>query len=294
MFQEHSALVTGAQGQLGRAFQSVLPNAMYTSRLELDFSWDREKIIAALEELKPSIIIHTAAYTNVDGAQVDVSTALRINGMATAALVEYCRDRDIPLVYYSTDYVLHAQPLNGHTEDELPAPQSVYGMSKYIGELCVKTLGKGVVIRLSSVFGDGANFVRTMLKLSESMDVIPVVSDQVMRPTYAPDVARASAELLRLYWREGVWELPSVIHMQNSGALATWADYAKQIFFLVGKKTRVREITYDEYIASRPGKVTAPRPTNSLFDMSLLESLGCGLPNWTQSLDEYCKLLQSP
>ena len=282
-------LITGAHGQLGRAFQAIFPDAMFVSQFELDLVCEPKKIHCALQQLSPSAIIHTAAYTNVDAAQSDHATAMRVNGFSTGTLVEYCREHNIPIIYYSTDYVLDSCPSGGHVESEVPQPRSVYGISKYIGELCVNTYGRGTVIRLSSVFGDGTNFPLTMLKLSESHDVIPVVCDQVMRPTYASDVAQATHELLRHYWIQDEWLLPSVLHMQNSGSAVTWSDFAKQIFFQTKKKTRVQEITFEEYVTSRADKITAPRPQNSLFDMSLLESLGVPLRNWTEALHEFCE-----
>lgn len=280
-------LVTGATGQLGKAFHSLIPDAMFTSRLELDCSGELRNIITALQELKPTALIHTAAFTNVDGAESNPSGALRVNAYSTGALVEYCRMADIPIVYYSTDYVLNSQPTKGHTESEIPNPQSVYGISKYVGELYVGTYAKGTTIRLSGVFGDGTNFPATMLRLSESIDIIPVVSDQVMRPTYAPDAARATLQLLDQHWSGDEWRLPSIIHMQNSGPTESWAQYAQQIFFLAGKKTRVQGIALSDYVSNRLPKVTAQRPLNSMFDLALLESLGVTMPSWVESLKSF-------
>lgn len=288
MIDTSRILVTGANGQLGRAFRMVIPDAMFTSRLELDCSWESCKIIAVLEELKPAVIIHTAATTNVDAAESDPSLSLRVNAYSTGAMLEYCRAADIPIVYYSTDYVLNSTPpTKGHTEHEIPNPQSVYGISKYVGELYVGTYAKGIIIRLSSVFGEGHNFVNTILRLSESLNIIPVVSDQVMRPTYALDAAQATLQLLERHWGGDEWRLPPIVHMQNSGPIESWAQYAQQIFFLVGKKMRVREITFGQYCEDRTPKVTAPRPSNSVFDVALLEGLGVTMPNWVDSLTSF-------
>ncbi len=288
MIDTSRILVTGTSGQLGKAFRIVIPDALFTSRLELDCSWESCKIITALEELRPAAIVHTAAATNVDAAELHPSAALRVNAYSTGAIVEYCRTADIPLIYYSTDYVFNSKPqIKGHTEHEIPNPQSVYGVSKYVGELYVGTYAKGTVIRLSSIFGDGTNFVNTILQLSESLNIIPVVSDQVMRPTYAHDAARATLQLLERHWNGEEWRLPQIIHMQNSGPSESWAQYAQQILFLAGKKTRVREITFGQYRADRVPKVTAPRPSNSVFDVALLEGLGVTMPNWVDSLTSF-------
>ncbi len=293
MFDISSILITGAQGQLGRAFQKVMPEAMLTSRFELDFSWKEEKLVSALQDLRPCAIIHTAAYTNVDGAESEQGTALHVNGTATGILVEYCRRNNIPIVYYSTDYVFHSGS-DRRTEEEVPNPQSVYGISKYIGELHVKTYEKGTVIRISSVFGDGKNFPRTMLKLSESLKEISVVCDQIMRPTYAPDAAQATFQLLKRYWMNGEWKVPSLIHMQNSGPGVTWADFARHLFSAMGKRIRIREITFDEYVRSHAGKHIAPRPAYSLFDLTVLDSLHTPLRNWVDALHEFCQSFKSP
>ncbi|MEK7648723.1 MAG: NAD(P)-dependent oxidoreductase [Patescibacteria group bacterium] len=287
MIDTSRILITGASGQLGRAFSVLLGDAMFTSRLELDCSWDTCKIISALEVLQPAAILHTAAYTNVDGAESDPAMALRVNGYATGALVEYCRSTGIPIVYFSTDYVLNSKSIEGHTESEVPNPQSVYGVSKYVGELYVGTYSRGTTIRLSGVFGEGANFVNTLLRLSESLNIIPVVCDQVMRPTYAPDAVQATLQLLEQHWSNGEWRLPPIIHMQNSGPAESWAQYAQQIFFLAGKKTRVQEIMFEHYAKNRLPKKTAPRPSDSILDCTLLESLGVDMSNWTESLKSF-------
>lgn len=288
MYRDSKLLITGANGQLGRAFREIIPDALFASRAELDLEWHADAIIAALERFNPDAIIHTAAYTNVDEAQILPQKAAKINGMATGTLVEYCRMHGIPIVYYSTDYVFNSSPADGHREEETPQPLSVYGVSKYLGELSIGAYEKGIAIRLSGVFGDGANFVRAMLRLSKERDVVSVVSDQVMRPTYAPDAARATLDLLRHYRRDGKWSLPKIIHMQNSGIPVHWADYAKSIFFHTGTSTRVRRITFEEYAASRGDKPTAPRPSNSVFNMALLDSLGFPLRSWEEALAEYC------
>lgn len=287
MYRDNKLLITGAAGQLGRAFREVAPDAKFASRTEIDLNWDANAIIAVLERFNPSAIIHAAAYTNVDEAQIMPQRAAKVNGMATGTLVEYCRMHGIPIVYYSTDYVLNSNPSDGHAEDEVPQPRSAYAVSKYIGELFVGAYEKGTIIRLSGVFGEGANFVRAMLNLSELLDEIPVVADQIMRPTHASDAARATLELMKQYRSGGEWELPPILHMQNNGPEVSWADYAKQIFFLAKKKTRVREITFEEYAASRGDKPTAPRPSNSVFNMALLDSLGLPMRKWEEALDGY-------
>lgn len=294
MIEASRILVTGADGQLGRAFRKVIPEAMFATRIELDLTWNSCKLMAAVEEFKPSLILHAAAYTNVDGAQSDPTTALKVNGAATGILVECCRKHDVPIIYFSTEYVLNTNPDSGHLECERPNPQSIYGISKYIGELYMRTYGKGTVIRLNSLFGDGKNFPLTMLELAKSRDVISVVRDQYIRPTYALDVAKATRELLERHWVGDDWKLPPILHMQNSGPVVHWADFARHLFALQGKSTRVQEIMFEEYVQSRGDKPTAPRPTNSIFDLTLLNSLGAPLRSWVDALNEFCKTISSP
>lgn len=272
-------VITGADGQLGRAFRLVLPDATYLTHHELDLSWEHAKIVKTVDGLQPNVFINCAAYTAVDQAETEPELAEQINHLAVQAIAEGCQQAGARLIQISTDYVLSDD--HPHSEEEKPNPQSVYGATKLGGEMATLRFNGNTVVRTSWVFGEGNNFVRTMLKLSETMPEISVVSDQVGRPTYALDLARSIAQLIELPDR------PALVHIQNSGPIISWADFAEMIFSQAAINTKVRRISTTEYTASRGDKPTAQRPTNSAFTMELAEKLSIKPRDFTLALREY-------
>jgi dTDP-4-dehydrorhamnose reductase len=252
-----SILVTGAGGQLGRALAEAFPEAHALTRAD----WDVLEPYP-LDE-RPGLVLHAAAWTDVDGAESDPVGAHRANADGTRNVVSL----GAPVVAYSSDYVFDGTKGEPYVESDPTAPLGAYGHSKLAGEAEV---GEGWIVRTSWLFGPtGHNFVRTMLRLGAERDEVAVVDDQRGSPTYVGHLADATKELLTL--PGGVW------HLAAEGD-CTWADLAEAVFEDAGVSCRVRRITTAEF--PRPAK----RPA-----YSVLRSERDGapkLPHWREGLRE--------
>jgi dTDP-4-dehydrorhamnose reductase len=246
-------LITGAGGQLGAALREAFPEADARTRAELD--------VTQPFSAEADLVLHAAAWTDVDGAESDPDGARLVNVEGTRNVVAL----GVPVVYFSTDYVFDGSKREPYLESDQTNPLSVYGRTKLEGEREVR---EGWIVRSSWLFGPtGTNFVRTMLRLGEERDEVSVVADQTGSPTYVGHLAEATRELLEL--PQGIW------HAAAEGE-CTWAEFARAIFEEAGLPTRVREITTDEL--GRP----APRPA-----YSVLRSDRDGaprLPHWREGL----------
>jgi len=246
-------LITGAGGQLGVALREVFPGADARTRAELD--------VTAPLEVETDLVLHVAAWTDVDGAEADLAGAETANVTGTRNVAAL----GVPVVYYSTDYVFDGRKREPYVESDEPNPLSVYARTKLAGEREVRD---GWIVRSSWLFGwTGKNFVRTMLALGAERDEVSVVADQVGCPTYVGHLAEATQELLEL--PGGVW------HVAAEGE-CSWAEFARAIFEEAGLDCRVREITTAEL--GRP----APRPAYSVLRS---EREGAPrLPHWREGL----------
>lgn len=251
-------LITGAGGQLGRALVEEFPEAKALTRAD----WDVE-LPAPAGLAESELVLHAAAWTDVDGAEDDPqgATAVNVGGTANAVAL------GAPLVYYSTDYVFDGRKREPYVESDGPSPLSVYGRSKLHGEAAA---GEGSwIVRSSWLFGPtGHNFVRTMLRLGAEREEVAVVSDQRGSPTFVGHLARATRELLA--HPPGVW------HVAAEGE-CTWADFAEVIFEETGLDCRVRRIATEEL--GRP----ASRP---LYSVLRSEKGAPILPHWREGLRE--------
>jgi dTDP-4-dehydrorhamnose reductase len=252
-------LVTGAGGQLGRALvEEFAPDgAVGLARAE----WDVESPPPNL--LLPEVVLHAAAWTNVDGAEDDPQGAAAVNVGGTANVAAL----GVPLVYYSTDYVFDGRKREPYVESDGPNPVSAYGRTKLHGEAAAGE--QAWIVRSSWLFGPtGNNFVRTMLRLAEERDEVAVVDDQRGSPTYVGHLAAATRQLL---------ELPHGVYHVAAEGEATWAEFAEAIFAEAGLPTRVRRITTAEL--GRP----AVRPAYSVLRS---EKGAPTLPHWREGLRE--------
>jgi dTDP-4-dehydrorhamnose reductase len=210
---------------------------------------------------KPELVLHAAAWTDVDGAEEREAVAETVNVLGTKHVVEL----GAPVVYYSSDYVFDGMKSTPYVESDTPNPQSAYGRTKLAGE---KQVRDGWIVRSSWLFGwTGKNFVRTMLELGKRQDEVRVVADQVGCPTYVGHLAEATRKLLDL--PGGLW------HVAAEGE-CTWADFARAIFEETGVDCRVREITTEEL--GRP----APRPAYSVLRSE--RERAPRLPHWREGL----------
>jgi dTDP-4-dehydrorhamnose reductase len=247
-------LITGADGQLGRALQEAFPEADARAREQLD-------VTSPKVDYGPELVLHAAAWTDVDDAEAHPAAAEAVNVVGTRNVAAL----GAPLVYYSTDYVFDGKKAAPYVESDAARPLSVYGRTKLAGEHEVR---RGWIVRSSWLFGwSGRNFVRTMLALGRERDEVAVVDDQRGSPTYVGHLAAATQELLSL--PEGVW------HLAADGE-CTWAEFAEAIFAGAGLSCRVRRISSSEL--SRP----APRPAYSVLRS---EREGAPrLPHWRDGL----------
>ncbi len=246
-------LLTGAGGQLGTALREVFPEVDARTREELD--------VTAPLAVEADLVLHAAAWTDVDGAEADPDAAELVNVQGTRNVAAL----GAPVVYYSTDYVFDGSKREPYVESDEPNPLSVYARTKLGGEREVRD---GWIVRSSWLFGStGKNFVRTMLALAERQDEIRVVDDQVGAPTYVGHLAEATRELLELPY--GVW------HLAAQGQ-CTWFEFAQVIFQEAGVVCRLVPVTTKEF--GRP----APRPAYSVL-RSERESAPI-LPHWREGL----------
>jgi dTDP-4-dehydrorhamnose reductase len=247
-------LITGAGGQLGAALAGVFPEADAPTRAELD-------VTQPSLDSHPSLVLHAAAWTDVDGAEGDPEGAAAVNVAGTRNVVAL----GAPVVYFSTDYVFDGRKGEPYVESDEPNPLSAYGRTKLEGE---REVLAGWIVRSSWLFGwSGKNFVRTMLALGGEREEVAVVDDQRGSPTYVGHLAEGMPELLEL--PQGIW------HLAAEGD-CTWAEFAEAIFDEAGLDCRVRRITSAEL--GRP----APRPANSVLRSERPEAPR--LPHWREGL----------
>lgn len=260
---------------------SYVTTAKYVS-LDITNNDEVQKII---EMVDPDVIVHCAAWTAVDAAEdEDKQAKVRaINVDGTQNIANAAKKIDAKMVYLSTDYVFDGQgkkPWKPDCKDYKPL--NVYGQTKLDGELAVaNTLDKYFIVRIAWVFGvNGANFIKTMLKLAENHDELTVVSDQIGTPTYTYDLARLLVDMTET-------DKYGYYHATNEGGYISWADFAKEIFKQSGKNVKVTPVTTAEYGVSK-----AARPFNSRLDKSKLVENGFDpLPTWQDALSRYLKII---
>jgi dTDP-4-dehydrorhamnose reductase len=251
-------LITGAGGQLGRALAEEFPEAKALTRADWDVS-----LPAPAGLTRPEVVLHAAAWTDVDGAEADPQGAAAANVGGTANVAEL----GAPLVYFSTDFVFDGRKREPYVESDGPHPLSAYGRSKLHGEAAA---GEGSwIVRSSWLFGPtGHNFVRSMLGLAAERDEVAVVDDQRGSPTFVGHLASATREVLRL---------PTGIYHVAAEGDCTWAEFAEAIFEAAGVDCRVRRITTADL--GRP----AARPAYSVLRS---ERGAPVLPHWREGLRE--------
>ncbi len=272
-------LVTGVNGQLGYDIVKQLKNngeknILAVDRDEMDIT-SEESVNKVILDYKPDVIFHCAAYTAVDKAEEDEDICNQVNVLGTKYITEASIKVKAKLVYISTDYVFDGDKDGVYTEDDLVNPKSVYGNTKYLGEVEASKNPKHYITRVSWVFGvNGNNFVKTMLKLAESRNELNVVSDQIGSPTYTVDLTKVLLELVKT-------DNYGLYHVTNE-EYCSWADFAEYIFETNNIEMKVNKITSEEY----PQK--AHRPRNSKMSKDKLYSIGIDkMPSWKDAIDRY-------
>lgn len=281
-------LVTGGYGQLGSALKEILKEekALLTDTDSMDIT-KLGQVEKVFKDFKPEWLVHGAALTNVDGCEENPELAEKINHLGTEILARVCKKHNCKMIYISTDYVFDGSKKEPYLETDTPNPKSVYGKTKLAGEKEVQEVSGGYILRTSWVYGEGNNFVRTMLRLSGKMEEIKVVNDQFGRPTYAPDLAKAIYDVIK---KDPLVVIPAkagIYSITGDGDIISWADFAKEIFKVTGKNTKVLEISTEEYFKNNKDKKIAPRPAYSVLDLTKAKKAGLFLADWKKSLERY-------
>lgn len=278
-------IVTGCNGQLGVAINRQYADKpdielVNTDVAELDIT-DISKVMELVREVKPYAIINCAAHTNVNGCEKDWDNAYRINAVGPRNLSIAAAKMGAKLVQVSTDYVFSGETDRPYTEFDTVGPQGAYGATKLAGENFVKEFAADYfILRTAWLYGDGKNFVKTMLKLSETTDKVTVVGDQIGTPTSAEELAKAIVYLLPT-------ENYGLFHATCEG-FCSWADFAEEIFSLAGKKTKVERVTTEEYDREHPE--SAPRPAHSILENYMLKlTTDYKFADWHDAIKEYIK-----
>jgi dTDP-4-dehydrorhamnose reductase len=272
-------IITGSKGQLGNSLQTALTeNQLYL----IDLPEHNLTIFQATMDyflaIKPDLVIHCAAKTQVDDCELKPDEAYLANVIATKNVVNACQAVNAAMVYISTDYVFDGKGTRPYKEYDPGNPQSVYGKTKWQGEAIVKMhLQRFFIIRTAWLFGDvGNNIVRTILKLSTERNVLKFVDDQVGCPTYATDLAVTIKKLIST-------KSYGIYHVTNEGS-CSWFEFARLILDEVGRKDiMVEPMTSKEL--NRP----APRPTYSILAKEGIHSLGIETPSYQDALKRFIK-----
>ncbi|GAT74302.1 sugar nucleotide-binding protein [Microbacterium hydrocarbonoxydans] len=277
-------LVLGASGQLGRALRNRLGDAAhveYATREDLDL---RAADLAGARRWRDyDTIINAAAYTAVDAAETPEgrAEAWAANTTGVASLARIAAENRITLVHVSSDYVFDGTQEAPYTETAPVTPLGVYGQTKAAADAVVSAVPRHYVVRTSWVIGDGRNFVRTMASLADRGVSPRVVGDQVGRLTFASDLAAAILHLLRTGAPFGVY------NVTGAGAPQSWADIARAVYRGTGHDdAQVTDVTTAEYFAGQPGPI-APRPRNSVLDLTKIIATGWQPSEGGEALDAY-------
>lgn len=275
-------LVTGANGQLGHDICLKLKeqNIEHIGACRNDFDLlDKDSIYNFIKAYMPNVIIHAAAYTAVDKAEIEKDTCLAINADATGYIADICKEIDAKLIYISTDYVFDGTKKTPYETTDVTNPINFYGETKLLGEENIKKLmSKYFIVRTSWVFGiNGNNFVKTMLKLARANKELSVVCNQIGSPTYTEDLAQLICSMCKT-------EKYGTYHASNTG-VCSWAEFAGKIMEYSGNDTIINDITHYETLAKRP-------ENSVLSNKSLIDGGFETLPLWTDALKRYIKELK--
>lgn len=276
-------LITGCNGQLGRALNALLKGQdieiINTDVDSLDIC-NQEQVLGLVKKEMPDTIINCAAHTAVDKCETDEENAYRINAIGPENLAKAAKETGAQIVQVSTDYVFDGNTDKPYTETDTPCPQSVYGSTKLAGEKAVASqTDKHYIVRTAWLYGDGNNFVKTMLRLAKERDTITVVNDQFGSPTSAMELGRMILHIVD----SGEY---GIYHATCEG-ITSWYEFAKTIFSLAHTKINLVPVSTKEYTAA-----VAKRPAFSVLDNHRLNSQGTyRMKDWQDALAEYMEKL---
>ena len=279
-------LLTGAAGQLGSELLPILaargrvtatdrssPASRVENWLELDIS-DGAKLEGLLNRLRPALIVNTAAFTAVDAAETDPTTAFDVNAELPARLAHWAKQNETRLIHYSTDYIFNGKATKPYLETDIPDPKNVYGESKLAGERAIEATGcEHVTLRTSWVYSShGKNFVLSMLNLARKGLSLNVVDDQKGCPTWARNLAQASDAVIEHWQASGADHCSGVFHYCDDRTLS-WYDFARAVFsfaVIAGLLKKQPDLTP---VPSLEFPQPAQRPKWSVLDTSRIETV---------------------
>lgn len=283
-------LIIGGEGQLGNSLAKVVKNEKFaqfqiTTIEQLDLSKE-ENIQSYFEEHSFDYVVNCTAYTAVDKAETERTTARLINAKAIQWIGRYAKLQEAGVIHVSTDYVFSGESNLPLTTKETVNPKSIYGVTKAEGEHLLRQENpKSIIIRTSWLYSEfGSNFLKTMLKLGSEKEEIKVVYDQVGAPTYATDLAQAIVQILKTVATDPEQFMPGVYHYSNEG-VCSWYDFAQMIFKIAKiKKCKIEAVLSSEF------PTVAKRPAYSVLDKSKIKNqYNLKIPYWVNSLEKCIK-----
>lgn len=275
-------LVTGVNGQLGHDIVNECQNrnieVIGVDIDKMDIT-NAKQVDEVIHNVEVDAVIHCAAWTAVDKAEDEVELCRKVNRDGTENIANVCKELDIPIMYFSTDYVFNGlgdEPWNEYDHRE---PLNVYGQTKYEGELIVEKLPRHFIIRISWVFGlNGNNFIKTMLRLGKERGAVSVVDDQIGSPTYTYDLAKLCVDMIQT-------QEYGIYHATNEG-ICSWYEFACEIFKQAHMNVEVTPVDSNTF----PSK--AKRPSNSRMNKEELDKHGFKrLADWKNALSRYLKII---
>ncbi len=275
-------IITGANGMLAYALKETIGSnfdLIALTEKELDIT-NSEDVLYTMRDIRPDVLVNTAAYTYVDKAEQEQTLARLINGTAVGYIAKACNITNTRVIHISSDYIFDGEKEGHYTEYDEPNPMSIYGISKLIGEQeLTKHTDNYVIIRSQWLYGDhGSNFAETIISLAEKKDELKVVDDQYGSPTYTMDLAKAIKLIIQ---RNDIKK--DIFNFSNEGVVS-WFGFAKDIFRLMG--VEIKLIPVDSSAYPRPAK----RPHNSALDKTKIKNaLGLDIRPWYDALYEYMK-----
>ena len=275
-------MIIGSEGMLGHDLVDVLSaeHEISTTTIDTLDITDIDKTIKTVKKNNPDVLVHAAAFTDVDGSESNPDLAYKVNAIGTRNVAVACKEADCAMVYICTDYVFDGTGTKPYREYDQTKPLGVYGKTKHVGEVYVRDiLDKFYVVRTAWLYGyHGPNFVSTMLKLAENNSTINVVNDQIGSPTYTVDLANAIARIIKR-------PAYGIYHITNSEQ-CSWYDFAREIFTQAGIEVTVKPVTTEEF--PRP----APRPKYSVLEHYSWKMEGYPeIRSYKEALADYLKLL---
>lgn len=275
-------LVTGVKGQLGYdVVQEATSRGIHAVGVDIDKMdiTNAQQVHDVIQAGMFDAVVHCAAWTAVDKAEEMLDACRKVNKDGTENIAKICEELNIPMMYFSTDYVFNGKGATPWNEYDKREPLNVYGLTKYEGELIVEKLKKHYIIRIAWVFGkNGNNFIKTMLNLGKERRKLNVVDDQIGSPTYTFDLARLVIDMIQT-------DKYGTYHATNEG-LCSWYEFACEIFKQAGMDVEVTPVDSDAF----PTK--AIRPKNSRMNKNELDKKGFKrLPTWEDAVSRYLKLI---